>query len=242
MQESHSRVLVVGVDAPTYERIEPLLARSNVEVDRFPRARASLELITAVRFDLLIVHSPLADMSLGEYLAAVRAADSASRRSSLLLLVAGEDTLAAQAFVGRGANRTLVLSESGDGLKAAVSELLEVAPRVGARIFARLEIQLAEGPSLAMCQTENVSATGMLIRTSVTYPIGSELDFEFALPSDASPIRGRAEVVRHTVVGREPVAGVGVRFLSFAADGEKRFRDYLESVTRSTGETVKTGA
>ncbi|MDY7094207.1 MAG: PilZ domain-containing protein [Acidobacteriota bacterium] len=233
MSASHSRVLVVGVDAETFAKLQPMLDRASVEVDRFPRARASLELVTAVRFDLLIVRSPLEDMSLGEYLASVRVPESKSRRSSLLLLVSDGDTMAAQAFLGRGANRSIALSESEEHLQQAVSDLLHVAPRIGARIFASLQVQVAEDQSLTMCQTENVSATGMLIRTNVNYPVGTMLDFEFNLPTGGEVVRGSAEVVRHTVVGREAVAGVGVRFASFNPGSEDRFRQYLESQTPS---------
>lgn len=225
---SVSKVLVVGVDAETFSKLKPILGRSSLEVDRFPRGRASLELITAVFFDLLVVRSPLEDMALQEFLDAVRSPMSASRRSSLLLLVADGDATTAESYLGLGANRAVPLEQSVEALEASISELLDVAPRIGARIFASLEIQLAEGKSLAMCQTENLSATGMLIRTNVGYPLGTRLDFEFALPMDPKPVAGQAEVVRHTRVGRERVTGVGARFVDFVGDGHKRFVRYLK--------------
>ncbi|MCB1058492.1 MAG: PilZ domain-containing protein [Acidobacteria bacterium] len=223
-----SKILVVGVDAETFAKLKPILGRSSLEVDRFPRGRASLELTAAVPFDLLVVRSPLEDMELKEYLDAVRSPLSASRRGSLLLLVADGDVATAESYLGRGANRAVPLEQSAEALESAISQLLEVAPRIGARIFASLEIQLAEGKSLAMCQTENLSATGMLIRTNVGYPLGTRLDFEFALPMDPKPVSGEAEVVRHTLVGREAVTGVGARFVSFSGDGRARFERYLK--------------
>jgi hypothetical protein len=79
-----------------------------------------------------------------------------------------------------------------------------------------------------MCQTENVSTTGMLVRSNVGYPPGTRLGFEFLLLGDSRAVKGEAEVVRHTTIGREAVRGIGCRFVSFEGDGEKRFLEYMK--------------
>ncbi len=221
-------VLVIGVDSQTYEKVAPILERASLDVDRFPRARASLELIRAVSFDALILGYPPMDMFLEEFLDAIRQPNSSCRHSPVLLLSTDEDTEEACRYLGKGVSRVVPLSLATDQLQEVVSGLLEVAPRLGMRMMARLEIQLAKGKTLAMCQTENLSSSGMLIRTFVGYPLGTRLSFEFTLPTDPRPIRGEAEVVRHTTLDRETVSGVGARFLSFEGDGSRRFHRYLE--------------
>lgn len=229
MQDQKRSLLVIGVDAPTFEKLAPLLERPNFEVDRFPRGRASLELVTLVRFDTLVAHYPLPDISLQDFLDAVRHADSSSRSSPLLLLTREDLLEEARYYVGKGANRALSLGENSERLQAEVSELLQVAPRLSMRVLASLHVQLDENTSLAMCQTENISRTGMLVRTNAAYPLGSQLRFEFTIPGDNRAVTGEAEVVRHTTGGRENVRGVGVRFLTFQGDGEQRFLRYLSS-------------
>ena len=81
-----------------------------------------------------------------------------------------------------------------------------------------------------VCQTENISASGMLLRTEKRYEKGTRLEFEFGLPNDHRPIVGIAEIVRHTMIGRDNVSGVGVRFLSFAGDSQRRFESYIDSL------------
>lgn len=237
MSERNRNLLLIGVDSETFAKVAPMLKRATVEVDRFPRGRTSLDLLSVVSFDALIVRYPLPDMDVEDFLAEVRT-PGALTRSTPLLLLTGDDLTeeARQRFVGKGANRVVPLSVDAEDLQDAVSGLLEVAPRVGARVMARLEVQLEEGKTLAMCQTENVSATGMLIRTYVGYPVGTKLTFELPLPTDPRPVKGEAEVVRHTLLDREQVSGVGVRFTSFEGDGKRRFQDHLRSLTAGAPE------
>jgi len=230
-------LLMIGVDSGTFDKVAPMLERASVEVDRFPRGRPSLELISVVSFEALLVGFPLPDMDLDEFLVEIRRKESLTRHTPVLVLTTeARQKEAEKRFIGKGANRVVPISTSAERLQSVVSDLMEVAPRVGARVMASLEVQLEEGTTLAMCQTENVSSTGMLVRTQVGYPIGTRLSFEFPLPSDGRPVKGEAEVVRHTLLGREKVRGVGARFLSFSGDGQKRFRDYLESLVKRAKE------
>ncbi|MEM9293881.1 MAG: PilZ domain-containing protein [Acidobacteriota bacterium] len=228
---SKKKVLIIGVDADTFGKLSPMLERSIFEVDRFPRGRASLDLVSVITFDALIVRYPLADMDTVDFLYEVRSRESENQRSPLLLVCRDEDEEAASALMGRGANRVVSISRSAARLQSEVSELLTVAPRTDLRVMANLQIQLEEGPSLAMCQTENISVSGMLLRTDEDYPKGTRFRFEFVLPSDERSVRGEAQVVRHTTVGRERVRGIGVRFLDFEGDGQDRFEEFIGQQT-----------
>jgi len=60
-------------------------------------------------------------------------------------------------------------------------------------------------------QSMNISRTGMFIVTDTPAPLGSTLDFEFALADGFVLLKGTAEVVR--VASGGIVAGMGLRFL-----------------------------
>ena len=89
--------------------------------------------------------------------------------------------------------------------------------------------------SLEMSQTENLSETGMLVRTGEVYPLGSRLSFEFHLGGQGQPIRGEGEVVRQTTAGRESVRGVGIRFISLERDGQARLQRFLRELATERG-------
>ncbi len=57
---------------------------------------------------------------------------------------------------------------------------------------ARIKIYVKGKPVQSFCQTQNLSATGVLIRGFSHYPPGSKIDFEISLPTDTAPIKGRA--------------------------------------------------
>ena len=223
-------VLIVGVSREEFGRVVPFLGRDDFEIDRFPSGSGALELLSLVPFEVLIVRFPLPDMELSPFLKAVRAENSSCRHSSLVLLTAEERSEEAAQFIGKGANRVMALENSADQIQSMVSSLVNVAPRKSARFLARLEIKLGGANDMVLCQTENISASGMLIRTDRIYEPGTKIHFEFNLPDDERPIAGIAEAVRVTTNGREGLTGIGVRFLSFAGDSQRRFEAFRQTL------------
>ena len=224
-------VLVVNADEELFAKIAPLLNREALEVDRFPRARAALDLVSQVPVDVLIVGYPLPDVRTQELLDVVRRPESPCRQSPLLLLAHREELEEAKRFIGRGANEAIAVEESAERLQAAVSRLLAVAPRSSLRMMVRIVVNIGEGAALEMSQTENLSETGMLVRTGEVYPLGSRLSFEFHLGGQSQPIRGEGEVVRQTTAGRESVRGIGIRFISLERDGLQRLQRFLRELS-----------
>jgi CheY-like chemotaxis protein len=224
-------VLIVNVDQETFAKVAPLLDRSEFEVDRFPGARAALELTELVLFDVLIAIYPLPDIPVQEFLDAIRRADAPCRRSPLLLLCARDRLEEAEAYVGRGVNRVLALDEPSKRLQQEVSLLLSVAPRRAVRLMVRVNVTVDGKSELSIYQTENLSMSGMLLRGGEPYPLGTRIGFEMELGHERSPVRGEAEVVRHTTPGREQVrGGMGVRYFYFEKDGLLRLQRFLKSV------------
>lgn len=224
---STRNVLVIGIDAETYSRLAPLLERDAFEVDRFPGASGALELLASVAFRALIVGYPLAatqdQLLLGDFLPRLRMPGSVNLGTPLVLVSAPEHLAEAQTYLGRGANRALSIAETDDRLLSEVSDLLAVAPRAALREMLRLELKLGDERTLILCQTENVSPTGMLVRTEKRFAVGTELAFELTISGDSRAVRGRAQVVRHTLGGRDMVSGMGLRFIGFEGDGHNRF-------------------
>ncbi|MEO1367325.1 MAG: PilZ domain-containing protein [Acidobacteriota bacterium] len=223
-------VLAIGVSKPEFQRFVPFLARQSFEVDRFPSGVGALELIDQVPFEMLLVRFPLPDMDLESFLSSVRRNGSPCHGASLIVLAASTHETEAEQFIGQGANRTLSLEASEETIQSSISGLLNVAPRKAARFLARMEIRIGGAKDMLLCQTENMSSTGMLVRTDRRYEIGTQIEFEFSVVGDPRPLRGVAEVVRHTRVGRDRVGGIGMRFLSFAGDSQLRFEGYLEQL------------
>jgi uncharacterized protein (TIGR02266 family) len=75
-------------------------------------------------------------------------------------------------------------------------------------------------------QSLNISRTGMFLASDKPGPVGSIVEFEFALADGLSLLKGKGEVVRIT---QSPVLGMGVRFRELDQDSRK----CLESIVTS---------
>jgi uncharacterized protein (TIGR02266 family) len=224
--------LVVGVEPKVFERISKILKRNGFLSDLSETGAAALESISFLPFDAIVVAYPLPDMPVSQFLDAVRAKDSPCRHTAVILLAAVDTLPEAEALVGKGANRAFPVDEFDDALAQEFSHLIEVPPRLAMRAVSRLKVQLSWGTSQTICQTENVSTHGMLIKTDHPYPVGTQMAFELAMPGDAEPVRGYAVVVRQTEKTRERASGVGVRFSSFEGRDKVRLETLLHQLVR----------
>lgn len=222
------RILVAGVDKTLFERIEPLLNRAYFEVERVPRGQSALELCGHVGFELILAAHPLPDLETKAFVEGLRRPGSPTAASQLVLLAEEGRLSEVAALVRQGPGIALPLNEPRRILEEVATRLLGVAPRTNSRFLVQLEVQLEVGKRLLMCQTENVSKGGILIRTDQRYPIGTRIAFKSTLPGDRAPVEGYLEVMRHTVPDVEQLQGVGLRFVDMRSPDQKRLYEFLD--------------
>lgn len=225
MNNKKRSVLVIGVSPDEFNRVAPFLARDVFEVDRFPSAASALELTKQIPFDVLLIRFPLPGMLLVKFLTEVRQSDSSSARASVVVLAESGQAVTAQKYVGNGADRVVPLEEAQAKIHDVLSELLDLAPRKAVRIAAKLAIEIGDAKEMLICQTVNISMSGMLIKTAKQYEPGTQLDFQFSIPDERWPIIGKAEIMRQAQGG-----SIGVRFVSWQGDSHFRFKDWLNTL------------
>lgn len=221
-------VLAARIDPEVWEVLGPALSRSEFELNRVPSVESAFELTRLIPFDVVLIGGPLPDAAVVELLAAIRAPDSRSRAARVLLFASPAQLSIAESYGTHGADRALSTGTDALALQEAILRLLRARPRVALRVMAHLTVHLGEGTSRILCQTKDISRTGMLALTEDRFPIGTPVQFTLDLPEDAVGARGEAEVVRHAVRGRDPDDGLGLRFLTFAGDGARRLGAFLE--------------
>ena len=221
-------VLLVGLDAESVERVREALVPTGVAATTVADGRSALEMAPSRRFSGLIVSYPLPDLPMSVFLDAVRRRGSAWQSTALLVVTGVALRADAEVYVGRGANRVVTIEEAGLVLADLLERLLATAPRVAIKVPGRIEVRADNHLRRVLCQTWNLSTTGMLLRGPHTYPPTTELGFELFMPGDVEPVRGRARVVRQTLPPREPMPGIGVSFSSFSNGDEARLRSHLQ--------------
>jgi len=218
-------LLVIGTETGALMHVVPVLRRAGCHVHRIARAEEAPALVTGTRFDLILAAFPAEGLDLDELVAAVRAAGSACRDSGLLVM-AGTGDGGAERIPRRGVNRIIGSDAPSDRFLEAIAELLGVAPRRSLRAAVQLELWLATGRRTLLTVTENISASGMLVRGGSEFPVGSLLGFELLLPGER-PLAGSVVVARHTDRPREHLEGFGGRIVSFSGDGQERLSALL---------------
>ena len=191
--------------------------------------KAALALASALPFDVILVVVEGIDIGLREFVRAVRHHDSASLHTALLAIADGPASVTAQELLGRGVNRVLAASTGAAELAHAVVDLVEASPRVALKAVIRFRIGAGKSEKIAMCQTEDLSATGTFVRTELMLSEGTALRFELTIPGHREPIRGTAEVARRIVGRTDSVPGLGLRFLQLDGEGTSRLRQWLSS-------------
>jgi|YNPBryunderm2012_1023409.scaffolds.fasta_scaffold10047_3 CheY-like chemotaxis protein len=228
---SRGTVLLVGFDEAGSKALSQVLRRHHFTVSAAPPA-AALQQATATAVDAVVASYPLAIDSTQAFLSTLRRLTSASRSAAFVFVATSATRSSAEAFVGWGANRVVAVDDAPRMLPGLLDRLLRVAPRISVRGVCRLDLTNQALAHRVLCQTVNVSATGMLVRLPRVLPLGAELRFELILRPDFTPVSGRARVVRHTVDRHEPYTGVGITFSELHGDGETRLQEQL---TRLSG-------
>ncbi len=227
--DNHRRgqILVTGVDDPVYNAVVNVLSPLGFDIHRAPWDDYLRDHVQITPFDVIVAGFSISAGGMEKFFKAMRARGSACHHSGVILIAPERHLDVAKAHLGHGANR--IISDRGvsSQLQTAVSELLGVAPRVPVITNARIKIYVEGKPVQSFCQTQNLSATGVLIRGFSHYPQGSKIDFEISLPTDSAPIKGSGTISRRTERRLEQVEGLGIKFTSFHGSDQHRLADFL---------------
>jgi hypothetical protein len=220
------RVLAAALPADLMAELAPALERSDFDLDRVTSYASAGELARLISFDVLLVGFDDAEKALA-LLDAAREPESESRDSRVLVFAAPAALASAERALEGRVDQVLSTGRGSIELQEAVLELLRERVRLATRVLARLTVRIAEGSSRFVCQTRDLSQSGMLAITDSRYPVGAAVQFVLGFPDGAEEIAGDAEVIRHAAPPRDPVTGLGLRFLRFRPGDEPRLAAFL---------------
>ena len=222
-------VLAACLDDPTHAKLDPAFSRAEFEVTTVPELRHATKLVQYIRFDLILVGFTVRGDELDALLDAIRLQGSPNVTTRIALFAAPEELVEARERREHGATKALATSLGQLEMQEAVTNLLRSRARLHMRVLTRVSTALEGGAATQLlCQTHDLSRTGLLVVTDSRFPVGAPVAFALDLPDAGGRIHGEAEVVRHALEVRDGVDGLGLHFRSFAADGERRLLTFLE--------------
>jgi DNA-binding response OmpR family regulator len=222
-------LLLIGAEPALAARALSALEAAGLEVKRPSHLDEALRAVSRTIFDVVVVRHPLPGLSLEQFVQRLRAVDSACRDTSLLVLCDPEAAAVVGALLGRGVNRIVSATASGDRLLDAVVDLLAAPAGPTRRKVAQLEVRLQFGSAWLRTVTHNVSRTGLLVEGGPVIPLGTHVPFELRLPGQHETVSGTLEVVRRTNPRKESTEGFGARILAFEPGSESRLRAFLDA-------------
>ncbi len=223
------QILVTGLGETYQESLVRELEKRGYAVHVSPWEDAVLDYVERIPFRGVVTGYPLPGAAFGILLSAIRSRASASRNAGLVVISDPHRIGDARRLIGRGVNRVV---DAGQPVAQAVRELtalLSVAPRIALKLPAKIALRMGDRPLSVLCQTENVSLTGMLVRGCTHCTPGTRVAFRIELPDEDEPLEGIAEITRKTDPLREGLQGFGARFLLFDGEGQDRFHSWLEA-------------
>jgi CheY-like chemotaxis protein len=218
------RILTVSKSQLLADRLDELLKGRAIEVNRVPSGAGALILTGNLQYDLIVAGLPLPDLSLENFLAALRTIESCST-STPALVVAPKEQLPSQ-LATHDLLRVLTDDFDQREMLEAVSGLLGVSARQHARTMVEIEVALDGSITTQLYQSENLSETGVLLRGARRIPVGSAVRFALTLPDEVEPVSGTAMVVRHTSA-EEATLGIALQFAELTGDNLRRLRRFL---------------
>ncbi len=210
------RVLLLGLQPVAETSLTPFLRRADLVVSKLEHPARALELLRNEAHRLVIAGHPLEEISVSRLTRNLRAADSASRDAGLVIVTQDEPPEELKQQMGYGINDVLMVSEPPARLQRAAAKLLEVAPRAQIRALVKIKLRIGNGESAFLSQTDNISASGALVRSQRRPEPGARLPLEMMLPGDPLPVRCEGEVVRHADIGREGQPGFALHFVTLS--------------------------
>jgi CheY-like chemotaxis protein len=229
------RILTIILGRELFDKLRPFLGRETLDISTATNARGSLVLVRNLAFNLIVVEHPLPDMELTELVQEIRGRGSACRESPLLVLTR-EDPATLAAALDDPLATCQTLHAGSDELLMLTARCLGIATRRG-RLLVQLKVELGAASIQRACQSENISESGLLLRTDWPLPLQTDVELGFSLPYSGCGIRARGRIVRYTDPDAEGLVGLAVHFESISEEDREAIATFIaeRSASRTAG-------
>jgi len=190
--------------------------------------------------NLIATHPGLPGMTCKTLCDIIRRGESLKNVSILLLC----DANPLQQELARRCNVNAVLTRPIDtGLLAGkMQQLLDVPPRHAYRILLNIAVESVHDNRPVMCHSENISASGMLIRTEETLSPGDPIACSFYLPAGLRVSASGAIIRSFKTLPHDNMTYYGISFQSFAIGAKEAIAAFVAKESNRMAELPHSAA
>ncbi len=189
--------------------------------------------------DLVITTFNRSDLSAESLFSIIKR--SPELRKTLLILVVDDTPGVQERAKHSGANVILTLPIDQALLDRRIHELLTVAPRKAYRVVFKIAVDGKFRNRSFLCNSENISASGMLVRAREDMEPGDRLSCSFYLP-DGTRILAEGEVVRSVMRDAEADGNFyGIKFNAMSDEHKAALEAFVDQESRNRLSPVPLG-
>lgn len=215
------RILVVESGIPVIPFEQSILLRKEHELFRAYSGEETLEKIRELGPDLIVLDDRVEDIGVFDLTRRIRELPE-GRHASLLLLTTSEFDKPPE-----GINQILTKPVIGTDFNEACRRLLAIEARKETRLLVYVQVQGYLQSNLFLCNSLNLSASGILILTPRRLKVGDRLQLQITLPRERDKVKVTGAVVREAVEVGSRLNAYGVRFEDMSEDDIERLRTFV---------------
>jgi CheY-like chemotaxis protein len=220
-------VLIADNLKPLLQIEKTFLMRAGVEVLTAENGARAVELARekAPRLILLDLEMPQMD---GAAACAAMRRDPSLAITPILIMSGTSSPEIRDRCLRSGCTEFVVKPREPEDLLAIVVRLLSVRERKALRVEVVFNVRGDLAHRRVLGKATNLSATGLLLLSDATLPLGAVLELEFAVPKTDSPIKTKGRVVRVSR-GADRMCEAGIHFIDLSQNDQQRILDYISS-------------
>jgi CheY-like chemotaxis protein len=215
------RILVVESGMPVVPFEQSLLLRKDHELFRAATGAEAIEKVAQVMPHLIVLDDQVTDMKVSSLIRQIRTMPAGRNASVLLLAGSGGEAV-------EGINQVLSKPVVGAEFNDACRRLLSVEARKEARLLVYVNVQGFSQNNMFLCNSLNLSASGILILTARKMKMGETVQLQITLPREREKIRVSGLVMREAQEVDSRLNAYGLAFQDLSAEEGERLRNYVE--------------
>ncbi len=214
------RILVVESGIPVVPFEQSLLLRKEHELVRTSTGAETIDKVREVLPNLIVLDDHISDMSVTDLVRQIRELPG-GRHASILLL--GGDGTAVE-----GVNLTLQKPVVGQDFNDVCRRLLSIEARKDVRLLVYVNVQGFSQNNMFLCNSLNLSASGILILTARKLRMGEVVQLQITLPREREKIKVSAMMVREAGEVDSRLNAYGLAFQDLSSEDRERIRVYVD--------------
>lgn len=215
------RILIIESGIPVIPFEETLLLRKEHEVFRAVSEEQVLEQLEKQSFDLIILDENLQERPVEGLISKIRSSPN-GKELSIIQFASEEKPLP------KGVNRILTKPVISAEFNETCRKLLQVESRRESRLLVYVQVQGFAQSNFFLCNSRNLSASGILIMTTKRLKMGDSVQLQITLPREKEKVKAFAKVVREAPEVTSQLNVYGLHFVEISEKDRERIRNFIK--------------